>query len=236
MGWVEIGIGFGISVVSGFIGAFILWLIQQRYLNKQAGSKEELSKRIVSPNRERVIGSDIFTEVGSGRDVALMRAMLGVPNKTSKTDDALFIKKSVKTNSFLYFFKNANVKITSRDGMVIDSLTVLCHDKSLSLDYFLMDFEDDSLRLGELRVSKEFVEYELRHDYLQARLDSSFALQLTTAAPHYLTFTYFGFGGDGIAEYYKTKNPAAFIGETIDGICISEDKNLSFYIYDYELR
>jgi len=165
-----------------------------------------------------------------------MKAMLGAPNKTAKEDHALFTEKEVKTNVYFYFFENANLKITSRDKEVIDSLTLICHDNSISLDYFLLDSDEGSLRLGELKVTKAFVDYGIRHDYLQARLDSSFALQIRTAAPNYLTYTYFGFGGGGIRDYYANNDPSAFIGETIDGVCLSEDPDSSFYIYDYEMR
>jgi hypothetical protein len=244
----EILIGFLFSAMSGFG----VWLIQQIILNRKEKKYNEQKKIVKFHNEERVIDESIFTALSPGASVELMRSVLGTPNTISKYDSPIFTKSywsieedvnesddetgETKTNSFLYRFKNATVKLTSKDNENIDSLTVLVDDTSISFDGLIFPWSNDEQqeKFWKTKVTKEMVE-ECESEFIQTMRDRSFVLSLNVGSPLYRSYTYFGFVLDDEKDMVAD-NPESFIGGLITGVCISDQSKHCYYIYDYELR
>ena len=241
----EIIISFISSIIGGVIAGLTVWLVQQSYLNRREKLKEQSQKLIKSGNSSKVVTDDIFQDFGSGTSIEHMKSSLGTPNKQRKTDSSVFLEeKKVKTNSYFYIFANAYLKITSKDNETINTLTVFCVDGSLSFEGFCLPCKFDSYKLGEAKVPLGLIqdppgdfriETNLNHTYIQNRFDSSFAIEFYTGAPLYKHYTFFGTGIDKRSDYLETKNPKLFVGETIDGICISSSVEEVYFIYENEI-
>jgi len=139
-----------------------------------------------------------------------MKSVLGTPNRIFKDSSLIFgeleedqsngFVKNVEdereeTNAYLYLFKNANVKITSKDKEGIDTLTVIAKDKSIianSLWYPEDDYDENKIdRLGEMKVTQVLIEMS-SFLFLRTRYDDAFAFAYSTAAPLYMHYTFFG--------------------------------------------
>jgi hypothetical protein len=167
-----------------------------------------------------------------------MREMLGAPNKFSRSDSPVFGShppEGVPTNSYLYRFKNADIKLTSKDNEKIDTITVMSRDDSVSLDGLPLWDMPEGATLVDVTVTKELLEAVGDSEMLKTRFDSSFALAFYSGAPMYDDSTLFGFSGKYM-EYEGTKDPAVFLGDVIDGICVSYSPEESYFIYESELR
>jgi hypothetical protein len=187
-----------------------------------------------------------------------MKATLGTPHKTSHYDDPIFMEShfgpftddngneiprpdweegsGVKTNSYLYMFKNATVKVTSKDNETIDSLTVVCDDSSLDFSNLVCYWKDvsDKDKFGELKVTKEMVG-SCRLEHLQTRWDNVLVLSSYLGSPTYDYETYFAYP-DLDKEKPDKDNPESFIGGTIFGVCLSVSDTDAYYVYFQELR
>jgi len=182
------------------------------------------------------VGDDIFHHLGPGNTIDLMKDMFGVANKYRRGDSPVFSEDEVETHTYLYVFKNAYVKVTSKDNENIDSLTVLCTDDSISIEPYLAVPEEIAGRLGEIMVSPVLIKSDCKHTFLQTRWDAIFALGIYTGNPLYLHYTFFGPAHEASFEYRKSEDPNLFVGATINGICISESDESAYFIYLYELR
>jgi len=231
-----------IGLVSSVVTGLAVWIIQQMYSNRRERRREEASKTIKSPNEERMVSEDLFWRLAPGRSIELMKQMLGVPDIVRRTDTPIFPNwgeveepESTDTNSYIYIFKNAHVKITSKDNENIDSVTVTEADKSLSVDSLILSDGAGSAKLGELKVWPGLIENVSHHRYIRTRLDAFFALEELTGPPMHQHITFFGYSQKSDA-YEETKDPKVLIGSPIDGVCISDDQGDTFYIYEYEFR
>lgn len=250
-----------IELLAGAVGGLIALAVEHTYLairDRQTRNK----KLIISfPNNDRRITESIFTELSPGASIELMRSVLGTPNKTFQDLGRLSLTSGYNedgayhdvpepevpqgeeepyTNSYLYVFKNAWVKVTSKDKETVDSLTVLTKDNSLSMDSLLLPegIEEDA-RFGVTKVTKEWI-MGCNYEFLLTRRDRSFAISHFFGSPLYRHYTFFGSplfneereekessGNECSAEY--------FIGGIIEGVCISSEASNIYYIYDYEL-
>jgi len=231
----EVIIGFVSSVIGGLVAGLLVWIVQQNYLNRREKLKEQKQKLIKSSNTEKIATNDVFQDFGLGTSIEHMKSMLGMPNKFKRTDYPIFSEEEVNTNSYLYIFSNAYLKIISKDNETIDTLTLLSSDGSISIDNYAMPCEFGSSKLGEAKVYSELVEIS-NHTFIGTRWDSSFAFEFYTGAPMYEHYTLFGFSGENKFEYFESKDPKLFIGETIDGICISNSEEEVYFIYENEIR
>jgi hypothetical protein len=222
-----------VAFVSSVIGGLIVLLVEQLTSSRRERTREDKLRRVRDSNADRIITDDIFQSLGPSNSVALMRQMLGVPNKYRKEELAVLSDRMTETNSYLYMFKNAMVKITSKDNETIDTLTVICSDNSLSVSGLIFPCESKDLRFGKVTVCPELLENS-DCTFLQTRIDASFAISWTNAAPIYLTYTYFGFAERGF-EFHKNNDAKVFLGGTIDGVCISNMGEDGYYIYYSEL-
>lgn len=235
------------SVISG-VG---VWIANVIYYNHKEKQREEKQKIVTFPNEERTINKSIFTALAPGASLDLMKSVLGTPNKIFKDIGAVFVELKedesndfVKntndnregTNAYLYKFKNANVKITSKEKESIDSLTVIAFKNDIRLVDFMIPGEDEDTedRLNEIKVTPYLFEH-CKREFIKTRMDNCFALSFDTGSPFYATYTYFGSPDFDKDTDFETDNPNNFIGGTIDGICISSNIEDCYFIPHYEL-
>jgi len=227
------------SIISGIVGGLIVWMIQQWYSNRREKKKQE-QDLVASPlHSKKIITADILDMLKPGRDINLMFETLGQPAVRAKNDSGVFSDETIETSSYLYFLKNAYVKVTSKSNEIIDSLTVFPYDKSIKLKHVPNPLGLESIILNDTKIRTTHEE-NFEHTVIVARHDESFAIKQTIVNPLNLQFTYFGlFGGENFMgnwrAYKLTNDPSAFSGGTLTGICISSLDEDAFYIYAYEI-
>jgi hypothetical protein len=121
----DILIAFVSSLVGAVIGGFVVLAAEQVISSLKERRKTRQGRVVRHPNAEKIISESIYYDLSPGKTVQLMKEMLGVPTKYSRLDFPVFSEDEAETQSYLYMFKNAFVKITSRDNESIDTLTVL---------------------------------------------------------------------------------------------------------------
>jgi hypothetical protein len=228
------------SVLSGLIGGLVVWGIQQWYSNRKERLTQDKLNVVASLNSKKIVTATIIDDLKPGRNLNIVNEMLGQPVKELKSDESVFSGDTIFTNSYLYIVKNACIKITSKDNLCIDSLTVFPNDTSFVLKNIPNPMDASKVTLNQTKVAN-LADKEWDHTVIVARHDETFALRTYIANPLYQTYTYFGyFGGDKFMgnwiEYKQSNNPSLFTGGTLTGICVSNDQDDAFYIYSYELR
>lgn len=245
------------ALLIGTGGAVIALFFEHLYLSVREKRKEERQKLIKFPNSERIINETIFDKLSPGRSVELMKTVLGTPDKKyqdsepafkeyreeeeglmvyefdSEEDREKYEENKYNTTAYFYDLKNAQVKITSKDGETINSLAVEVKEgtldvSSLPLGWISADEEaEEKILLGETKVNRELVESS-RLDYEVSRYDHIIIMSIYTAAPLYTHYTYTGtpnFDND-----IDKDNPESFIGGTITGVCLHDDEHDSYII------
>lgn len=224
------------TVISGTFCGLMVWGLQQWYLNHKENKKSDSEKIIRPKNFERIITESIISYLGPGSNIELMRELLGVPNGQSKSDWLIFKEQEKNTNSYLYIFKNAYVKITSEDNKTIDSFTIFPHDYSFKMEEFIFLCNTNTNALNEMKVCEDLIEIATNHTFIHTRVDASFAIETYIPNPLYQYYTYFGYGADNSFEYAASKDAKLFIGGTVNGVCISNSQGNAYFIYDMEKR
>lgn len=224
------------GVISGTFGGLIVWGLQQWYLNRQENKKSDAEKIIRPKHLERIITESIISVLRPGSNIELMRELLGVPTAQSNSDWLIFKEEEKNTNSYLYIFKNAYVKITSEDNKTIDSFTIFPHDNSFKIDEFVFPCNTKSNALNEMKVCKDLIKSATNHTFIHTTIDASFAIEIYIPNPLYQYYTYFGYGPDNSFKYHESKDPNLFIGGTVNGLCISNSEGDAHFIYCMETR
>jgi len=187
-----------------------------------------------SHSNKKLLTNDIISALSPERNYDKVKELLGIPDKTIK-DYSVFeeeddIQKDDKQiTSDLYFLKNAYLKVTTLDKVSIYSLTVFGYSSDISLP--------DIHYIGEVsrnEASIAIVDEEIingaRFTSVRTMRDSATAIQHHIGPPFYKHLTYFV---DGYIKEDEDHN--SLIGKEIIGFCLS-DGEMSFYIYDYEMR
>lgn len=224
------------SIFTGTIGGLIVLGIQEIvsiYRKKKSTKTERVIK---SRDSNKIITNSVLYDLRPGANIELMRELLGTPVKFNKSDYPLFQENEVVTNSYLYIFHNASLKITSKDNLSIDSLTVIGYDSSIELESISFESEDNEYRLTKTKVCSEILENLNNHDFVQTRIDASFALQKYIPNPLYQYFTYFGSSIEKGFMYREKNDPNVFLNEIIDGFCVSNNSEDTYFIFDMESR
>ncbi len=233
------------TIIAGVIGGAIVLAAEQIYLHLKESRQEKRHKLVTFPNSERIIDKTIFDRLSPGRNVELMKTALGTPDKTypesdpvfqelraeeadlvfNEIDDKIPEEDRYKTTAYFYDFKNAQVKITSKNRETIDSLAIEVKEGTIDasdipLSWAASDEEvDDKLILGKTLVKKDLVESS-RLEYVFSRFDNIIILSVYTGSPFYTHYTYTG-NADFKEDIEISKdNPESFIGGTITGICL----------------
>lgn len=225
------------SIITGAVGGLIVLGVQE-IISLYRVQKKSNSEKLITPKRytHKHITNDVLQELSPGSNLELMRELLGTPIKYNKTDYPVFQEKKIATNSYLFSFKNALLKITSKDNISIDSVTVIAHDCSIELDKIAFNSPNNEYRLNKARIDQTIIDHLTNHDFIKTRIDASFALQFYIPNPLYKSFTYFGTSIEKGFTYLEDKNPSNFTNEIISGFCISNDSEDTYFIYDMEIR
>lgn len=223
-----------IALLSSIVGGVVVWIIQQIYLNRRENRRIASEKVIKHQHSDKIMTDDIFIDLAPRKSIALMRDLLGAPKKYSRVDFPVFSEDERQTHSYLFSFSNGMVKVTSVDNETIDTLTVFA-DNTLSVDSLFFPCEAASYKFDEVKICAELIEESEVTTFLQTIRDSSFAVRYTVGPPITLSITCFGHSSKGW-DYRESQNAKVFIGETIEGVCVSQQGEDAFFIYDSELR
>lgn len=231
MNWNE----FLTNIIGGIVGGGIVAITLQLYLNKKEKKKEGALNIVKSRTTEKIITDSILWDLKPGNSIAQMREILGTYTRKTNSDCSVFGDKEIETNSYLYIVNNAYIKITSRDDITIDTLTILPFGIEFRLDSIANVCDENENRFNIMKVCKSLIDNADEHVYIGTRIDSSFALKLYFSNPLYQYFTYFGFAENSF-EYLKNNDPNTFLDGVINGICISNISEEAYFIYDQETR
>jgi hypothetical protein len=211
----------------------IVYLVQYVVHRREKKRDKEEGSVVRFTNEERRITRSIFNYLGPRSSIELMKTQLGPPNKKVKEKIGLFSEDPSfddleDTNSYIYFFKNAQVKITSKDNETIDSLSVVASDTDIAFNnlfYFNPDEKDEFLNVANL--TPEMLEGCRAEQFLGCR-DSFTVAQKVVGNPFFVYLTYFC---DYSADEDVSKNPGLLVGSVINGICLSSDPNTVGYVF-----
>jgi len=184
---------------------------------------------------EKILDKSTLYSLKPEMNIETVKETLGKAIIEFTEDDPVFKETVCKTNSFIYIFKNANVKITSKDNKKIDTITVFPTDKKFDFENYANHLNLKSYIFNKARVNDSLIS-ESKHTFLAARHDYSFAFKYSLANSFYLQITLFGHFEKDWEIYFKDKNPDIFLNCTINGICISGYNEETYYIYQYELK
>jgi len=229
----DILIAFVSSLVGAIIGGFVVFATEQIVSILKERRRTRQGRVVRNPNAEKLVSENLFHDLSPGTTIALMRQMLGVPNNYARLDFPVFSEDEAETHSYLYIFQNAFVKITSRDNETISTLTVLPLEDSFPMSSLLLPDDVTAKKFRDFIVTPQLVEYEYNHTYISTLRDSAFAIEFLTGAPTHLHYVFFGYGGSR-EEYENANGPKVFIGQKVNGLCISSTEE-AYYIYDNEL-
>jgi len=220
----DLGINIIVGTLSGFLGAFILYLIQEYRVKK--------NKLVISDfEDERIIDREIIEKLSTGFSLEKAKTVLGAPLIHKKLDETIF-EVGLKTNSYIYNFKNALLKITSQDNLCIDTTTVLFKYKSKGKIKFIPSiFDDDVKPFGKCKVEKFILNLVRNHTSLRTMKDASCGIEIFIPNPLYKYFTYFCEYSEHVEKYYNSNDINDLLGSVIYGVCISNEEKLSFFAY-----
>jgi len=223
------------TIISSIIGGLTVWYIQQYYLNNKERQNDK-KKNIIKPLQlEKVASASLLLDLKPTTNLQLAYEMLGSPKKIQLMDTPTFSPIAIDTNSYIYEVKNAYIKITSKNSLTIDTITVFPTDTSFVLEDFPNPFNRKKIVLNGTKVDPS-LDSEWNHTVLVARRDESFVLSKYIGNSLYFTYTYFGSLPLGWRSYNMSNDNKEFIDGVIQGVCISYAMDDGFYIYDYEKR
>jgi hypothetical protein len=240
------------NVVSGTIGgliAVVVTLLAEFLIRRYEKSKEKSEQQVVTfQNESRTVTGAIFTYLGPGASIEMMKHDLGPPNKQYGTDAGLFTIEMYEDDpveeisseyvpeftAYLYFFKNAHVKFISKDKQSIDAITVFAFDQdaSISLPHSQSQF------LNQYSIDEQFFvdNPNIDAEHFPGCRDVTTAICSRTYFPGLeIATTYFC--DNPKVDYFEAdlkNNPKELLGATVYGVCISKGiENVSF-IYSSE--
>jgi hypothetical protein len=221
-----------IGAAGGLIAGAILLLVE--YFVRRAEKKRELAdQRLVRfANEKRLITGSIFNYLGPRSSIELMRGELGPPNKKLKEPVSLFRDYNStgdeQTNSYVYLFKNAAVKITSKDDVMIDSLAVVGNDTDIQCNnLFYVNTDTEPEFLNKAILTNEMLE-GCRVEEFPGCNDCFAAAQKGNDNPFYVYITYFC---DYSTDDDISANPQLLAGTVINGICLSSSAETASYVF-----
>ena len=215
------------SVLSGFTAGFTVLVLEQIYIwykEKRLAAERLIVK--ATPLNKR-ISQQALNRLRPGTSIDNMRSMLGAPVVSQREVFPIFTEHTLKKYSYLYFFSNADIKITTFDNETIDSLTIIFKDEiDGGIGFTLFPFQEkESSNVDQLKLDEDF---NLdRYEHIKTRVDNATALQTYVPNPLHSYYTVF---------VHNTDNPLNFSDHVIEGICISSKKDDVYYIYDMERR
>jgi len=217
------------AIIGGIIAGGILLFVEYLVRGREKRREETEQHKLTFTNGERRITESIFRFLGPHSSVELMQSELGPPNKKLKEIGGLFLQNKTSTKetySYVYYFKNAQIKITSKDGEIIDSLTIEAFDKDINFGNLFFNDTSKEQFLNVQTLTPEMLAESRVEEFLGC-LDGYRAVQKALDFPDFLYLTYFcDYSGDGDV----VDDPNLLIGSVITGVCLSSDAEAPSYI------
>jgi hypothetical protein len=219
-----------IGAAGGIIAGAILLSVEYllRHRERKRDRAEQRLVRFV--NQERRVTETIFNYLGPGSSIELMKSELGPPNRTVKEPTGLFRDDMSDNgiNSYVYLFKNALVKIASKDGKTINNLTVLANDTDIAFNnLFFVNPDAEPQYLAVATLTREMLE-DCRVEDFEGCRDAFAAAQKAVDNPFYVHITYFC---ESPGKGDISKNPELLVGSVIHGICLSAEAETANYVF-----
>jgi hypothetical protein len=212
----------GISgVVSGAVVGLALYLLQRRIENNDRVNVDlnQLKRRLPS---------DVLAHIKPGVSWSKVRETLGEPDYTTDSEYSEFMDDdsgAITTNSYLYNFLNANLKITTTDNVAIDSVSVFITGNEKKKYNIQLPFPLDNGQpglIGEVKLDANLIEHMKHHMLYSTAREMTWGIETYAGwATNYLSYSYFGYFAGESEPYRQRKDANLFLGETIDGVCIS---------------
>lgn len=217
-------------IFGAILGGLFVYFLEAHRTKKQ--------KKIIEDKTEfKIITADIVKKIMPGCTIEKMKSMLGEELIYRNEDFPIFKDyDSNNTSSYIYVLKDVVLKITSKDKINIDSLTIKLKYKSKQkIDLSSIFLDVIKVILGKSLITNHILDLIQSHVDICTMKDKSAALQFNIPNPLYKSFSLFVMDGDKLSEYYKSKDIKQLIGTRIMGVCISQMNQDAYYIYDNEL-
>lgn len=218
------------GAAGGLVVGAVLLFVEYYLIHRLEKRRDAAEQRTVKfSNEERRITGSIFNHLGPRSSIELMKGDLGPPNKKIIEREGSFVEDSnvKETNSYIYFFKNAQVKITSMDDATIDSLTVMAEGSDIIFSHlFFVDPNEKDKFLNQAKLTVEMLE-GCETDQFWGCQDCFASACKEIGNPFHVYLTYFL---DSPKEDI-TQNPNLLIGSVIKGLCISSYREAPGYIF-----
>ena len=221
------------GLITGLIVGVILYYFQKR--------RDDDEKVNINFNKfKKRLPKDIIKFVKPGISFEKIKEYIGVADFYYSSEQGCFTEYSDPqiTNSYVYNFINASLKITSQDNITIDTVTVFSNPlaeikKKFQIEIFLNPFQKDigSAILGQSKLTKNNLENISNHFSNRSNREMIFGIETYHGRfGNYMNYSYFGYHAPDFEKYEQTNNPDDLIGGTIDGFCISRIEGFAPYI------
>lgn len=218
------------------LGLVIVGILIERYYI----SKKELIQKstIIHESTDKILEGKNLEKLSPGTTIGNMKSMLGEPFKYKDEDWSLLKDMNndrISTHVYLYNLKNCQLKVTSKNNISIDTVTVLAkYPNEIDLsDVFL----GNELILGKSTINDEIIKNASKHRERRTMKDVVGIVETFIASPLYKTVTYFTDDVEKVFRYIEGNDVENLRKAIISGVCISKymDDSDSFYIFMYEL-
>lgn len=233
------------SLISGTLSGLITGLIVGLFLYYFQKRRDEDEKSNINFNKlKKRLPKDIIKFIQPGISFEKIKEYLGAADFYGNAEQGCFTEYSdpQKTNSYLYNFINARLKITSQDNITIDTVTIFSNPlsegkKKLQIEVFLNPYhlDEGGAILGQSKLTKNNLENVSNHFSNRSSREMIFGIETYHGRfGNYMNYSYFGYHAPNFEKYEQTNNPENLIGGTIEGFCISRLSNFAPYIAIYE--
>jgi hypothetical protein len=217
------------SLISGTISGIVTGVIVGIYLFRYQKKRDLEERQNLSPYKLKLrLPRNILRYVQPGISLEKTKEYFGVPDHISHNEHGFFMKdtNSLNTNSYLFNFQNASVRITSVDKLIVDTVSIFVFDEERKENeievYPIGVYDGGRAILGKSKLTEEIINTVSNHLGHQTNKETIIAIETDLGwMGNYLNFTYFSCFPKGFQEYEATQDPKALTGSTINGFCVS---------------
>jgi hypothetical protein len=217
-----IGVGIGIALK--------MYLDYRKEKKHRETVKDEMNDKVVTQKN--------ILKLLPGKTVNNMKSMLGEPLIYNLYDFNVhematgFVEDNDNTHAYLYRFKNVDLKITSKNNVSIDSLTIMPRDNN---KVELSDLFLDKMVINESRLGISMEQLVLKHSLITNMIHRFAYVQIYYGSPIFKNLTCFFIDNDTVEPYTMKKDVQQLLNKKIEGVCISSSmNNHAYYIYPNE--
>lgn len=219
------------EILSGLIGGIVAGIIVYIF---QYNFEKRREKFITSKIYKKTIESDIFEKLKPNITLERTKELLGVPDKTfnGENPNEFDIQDAREREFWLYEFNNCIIKISSEDYASVESITImsLFKEKQIKLNILL----DQNIILGKSILDKSLILNTSKLCIARTIRDLSFGLGNWYGHPLNFFITFYGIPNFESMDKLP-KDVSDLENMVINTISISKNRNVSFYIYIYEI-